>query len=159
MRLTDVLDERVVVVGQSWPSFEATIRGLLEVLVQAARLPAESLPSTFAQICQRERQSSTAMVDIGVSIPHVRTDAVAGIVCAVAVAPRAVYEVAFALPIAIVALVLSSTQLATEHLQFLSSLSLLLQSERCRSELKRASSAAEALAVLRDFDGQGGTLL
>ncbi len=159
MRLADVLDERVVVVGQSWPSFAATIQGLLEVLVRATRLPPDSVPATLEQVCRRERQSSTAMVDIGVSIPHARIDAIDGIACAMAVAPRAVYEFGFGLPISIVALVLSSTSLATEHLQFLSSLSLLLQSERCRSELRRALSAAQALAVLQSFDGQGGSLL
>ncbi|GBD25372.1 PTS system fructose-specific EIIABC component [bacterium HR30] len=159
MRLAEVLDEHVVVVGQSWPNFEATIQGLLDVLVQASRLPADSVSITLEQVCQRERQSSTAMLDIGVSIPHVRTDAIDGIACALAVAPRAVYEVAFGLPISIVALVVSSVTLATEHLQFLSSLSLVLQSERCRSELKRASTAAEVLTVLQSFDGQGGALL
>ncbi|MCX8072339.1 MAG: PTS sugar transporter subunit IIA [Candidatus Binatia bacterium] len=159
MRLAEVLDERAVVVGQSWPDFESTVRALLERLVATAELPADAVEETLASICQRERQSSTAMVDIGVSIPHVRTPAVQRITCALAVAPRAVYEVAFGLPISIVALVLSAHSLATEHLQFLSSLSLLLQSERCRAELKRSSSPAEVLAVVRSHDGHGGKLL
>ncbi|GIV03739.1 MAG: hypothetical protein KatS3mg077_1492 [Candidatus Binatia bacterium] len=159
MRFSDVLDEGAVIVGQSWPSFEAAVRGLLERLVGLACLPVEALETTWEMVCRREQANSTAMVDIGVSIPHVRTDAVQGIACALAVAPRAVYEVAFGLPISIVALVLSSPGLVTEHLEFLSSVSLVLQSERCRHELRRATSPSEVLRILRVHDGQGETLL
>lgn len=159
MRLSDVLDEGAVIVGQSWPSFEATVRALLERLVGLAHLPADALETTWETVCQREQVNSTAMVDIGVSIPHVRTDAVQGIACALAVGPRAVYQVAFGLPISIVVLVLSSPGLITEHLQFLSAVSLVLQSERCRHELRRAASPSEVLRILRNHDGEGGTLL
>jgi PTS system fructose-specific IIC component len=156
MRVTDVLDETAIVVGKSWPSLEATVRALAERLVAAGRLPQEVLEETVRGVCARERENSTAMVDIGVSIPHVRTAGVAGVACALAVDAREVYSVAFGLPISIVALVVSSPQTAELHLEFLSALSMLFQSAECRSQLKRATSPQEVWVVLRGHDGSGG---
>lgn len=159
MGIADVLDECLVLVGQSWPDFEGTVRALVGRLVSAGRLPETLREKTVSAVCEREAQASTAMVDIGVSIPHVRTEGVERIACALAVAPRAVYSMAFGLPISIVALVLSSPQLANQHLEFLSQLSMLLQSASCREALKMAGSAREALEVIRGYDGRGGKSL
>jgi len=78
-----------------------------------------------------------------------RLEGIDGVVAAIAVSPDAVYEVTVGLPIAIVALVLSSSSLAGEHLQFLSALSLVLQSERVRDALRHAASAAEVARLVR----------
>jgi PTS system nitrogen regulatory IIA component len=101
------------------------------------------------RISEREAVASTAMVDIGVSIPHARLEGVDRLIAAIAVSPRAVYQVGDGLPISIVAVVLSSPSLSGEHLNFLSALSILLQSSRVRERLRRATTAEEVLALVR----------
>jgi mannitol/fructose-specific phosphotransferase system IIA component (Ntr-type) len=76
-------------------------------------------------------------------------EGVTGLIAAVAVSPDAVYYVADGLPISIVALVLSSPSLSGEHLNFLSALSLLLQSSRTRERLRNAATPDEVLRLIR----------
>ena len=73
------------------------------------------------------------------------------LVC-LAVSPIAVYQVADGAPISIVVLVLSSPALTGEHLDFLSTLSLLLQSAEMRRQLRRAPSPQEVLRLMRESE-------
>ena len=155
-RVSDTLVSRAIVVDAAWDTFEDTVRGLVERLVEAAVLPAAFADEAVRRIREREAIASTAMVDIGVSIPHARLEGITGIVAALAVSPRAVYEVADGLPISIVALVLSSPALTGEHLTFLSAVSLLLQAERVRQQLREAASADEVLRVIRSNEAGRG---
>ena len=155
-RVSDTLVSRAIVVDAAWDTFEDTVRGLVERLVEAAVLPAAFADEAVRRIREREAIASTAMVDIGVSIPHARLEGITGIVAALAASPRAVYEVADGLPISIVALVLSSPALTGEHLTFLSAVSLLLQAERVRQQLREAASADEVLRVIRSNEAGRG---
>jgi len=65
------------------------------------------------------------------------------------VSPRAVYQVGDGLPISIVVLVLSSPTLVGEHLNFLASLSMLLQSARFRERVRNAATAEEVQQLVR----------
>ncbi len=152
MRFIDGLVGEAVIVGPAWNSFQATIEGLVGLLVAQGRVPLPIADVAVRTICERERFASTAMVDIGVSIPHARVEGVDGIVAALAVSPRSVYEVADGLPITIVALVLSSPDLSGEHLNFLASLSILLQSDLMRRRLREARDVGEVLRLVRESD-------
>jgi len=158
MRISERVDESLIVVGKSWRNFEETVRALVGHLAAAGRLPTELVEATVDGVCRREREASMTMADVGVSIPHLRVPGVQGIVWSLAVATPAVFSVGVGLPISIVALVLSSPSLAGDHLEFLSSLSLLLQSAKCRRELLQAASGKEVLAVIRAFETRGGPL-
>ncbi len=96
--------------------------------------------------------ASTAMVDIGVSIPHARLHGISGILAAMAVSPRAVYNAGDGLPISIVVLVLSSPAVVGEHLTFLASLSMLLQSARFRQSVRNAASAEQVERLIRSSE-------
>lgn len=159
MRISERIDESLVVVGRSWENFEQTVAALAELLVRAGKLRAELLADTVAKVCRRETEASMTMADVGLSIPHVRVEGIQGIAWALAVAAPAVFSVGVGLPIPIVALVLSSPSVTGEHLEFLSSLSLLLQSAHCRRQLLLARSSQEAVEVLRNFDHRGGPLV
>jgi mannitol/fructose-specific phosphotransferase system IIA component (Ntr-type) len=152
-RVSDALVAGTVMVRPAWNSFEEAVNGLVEHLVTWRRLPPDLAAGAVRSICEREAISSTAMVEIGVSIPHARLDGVAGIVAAMAVSPLGVYEVADGLAISIVTLVLSSPTLVGEHLNFLSSVSMLLQSARVRDALRNAGSVDEVLRLVRQNDG------
>jgi mannitol/fructose-specific phosphotransferase system IIA component (Ntr-type) len=150
-RVNDTVAVTPVIVARPWPSFEDTVGGLIAELVAAGHLPASLSDAATRAILDRERMASTELVEIGVSIPHARLEGVHGIVAVLAVSPLAVYyahadaEVA----ISIMALVLSSPALAGQHLNFLSSLSLTLQSPTTRSKLRHAATAAQVAAQLQ----------
>lgn len=150
MRITDGLVGDAVVVRPAWESFEAVVAGLVERLAVAHQLPQALADQAVRRICEREAIASTAMVDIGVSIPHARVDGVSGVMAALAVSPEPVYEVADGLPISIVALVLSPPALTGDHLNFLSSISMLLQSENNRHNLRQATSPDAVIRLVRD---------
>jgi nitrogen PTS system EIIA component len=149
MRVSDALVSSAVVVQPAWETLDDAVAGLVDQLAASARLPRQLVRTAVARIQEREAAASTAMVDIGVSIPHARLDGVSGVIAAIAVSPRAVYQVADGLPISIVALVLSSPSLSGEHLNFLSSLSLLLQSGRIRECLRNAATPDEVVRLIR----------
>ena len=154
-RVSDALVVEAVVVHPTWTNFDATVTGLVDQLVAVGRLPGERAIDAVTHIAEREAMASTAMVDIGISIPHARFAGIEGIVAAMAVAPKAVYQLADGLPIAIVVLALSSPDLQGEHLTFLSSVSILLQSGRVRQRLRHAASADEVLQIVRGNETPG----
>lgn len=153
MRLTDGLGYDDIIVAPPWHTFEETVAGMVGHLVATGRLSATVADLAVRSVRDREMVDSTAMVDIGVSIPHARVQGVQGLVASIAVAPQAVYRFSDNLPISIVALVLSSPQMAGEHLNFLAALSLLLQSARTRDALRRADSAREVFRLVQDTQG------
>jgi PTS system nitrogen regulatory IIA component len=148
MRVSDALDGSVVV-RPAWGTFEATVDQLVDRLVAGGRLVQAQARKAAQRVREREAIAGSAMVDIGVSIPHARIDGIDRIVAAMAVSPGAVYEVGAGLPISIVVLVLSSPELAGEHLNFLSGVSHLLQSVRMRDRLRHAHDADEVIELVR----------
>ncbi len=149
LKVSDVLVAGAVAVRSTWATFDATVAGLVDRLVSANRLRPELAAAAVRRVIEREAVASTAMVDIGVSIPHARLEGIDGIIAAMAVSPGGVYQVADGLPISIVTLVLSSPALSGEHLNFLSAVSMLLQSARLRERLRNASSAEQAMQLVQ----------
>src|SRR5512135_317080 len=149
MRVSDALVSSAVVVRPAWETLDDTIAGLVDLLVASARLPRELVARAVTRVREREAVASTAMVDIGVSIPHARLEGINGVIAAIAVSPHAVYQVADGLPISIVALVLSSPSSSGEHLNFLSALSMLLQSGRIRERLRNAATPDDVVRLIR----------
>ena len=152
MRVSDALVPSAIIPHSPCTTLRATIASLIDRLVAAGRLPAHLAAGAVAVVLEREAVTSTAIVEIGVSIPHARLEGINGLVASIAVSPDAVYEVGAGLPISIVALVLSSPSLAGEHLQLLSALSIVLQSERVRDALRHAASAADVARLVRMND-------
>ncbi len=149
IRVSQALAAGAVMVQPEWDDFTATVGALVDRLVSSGQLPADLAAEAVRRIHEREAVASTAMVDIGVSIPHARLDGIKGIVAAMAVSPRAVYHVGDGLPISIVVLVLSSPTSAGEHLNFLASLSMLLQSARFRQRVRQARTADDVQSLVR----------
>lgn len=149
MLISDVIVERGILLGEPCHSFEQSVRGLVDALVAEGRLPSVLREPAVRAVCDREQMSSTAIVEIGVSVPHARLAGIDGVLCALAASPSAVYYAMAEVPISIVALVLSAPDRAADHLNVLASLSVLLHSENVRRSLRRATDAAAALQVLR----------
>ena len=122
---------------------------LVDNLVERELLSPSLRDPAVTAICERELLASTAIVEIGVSIPHARVDGVQGVIGALAASPRAVYYAMAGVPISIVSVILSAPNSSGEHLNVLASLSMLLQSQSVRRGIEQAADAAAALAVLR----------
>lgn len=150
VRLSDVLSVDTVLLRESWDGLDAMIGAVVDTLAAADRLPRELVPEAVRVLCEREAISSTAMVEIGVSIPHARFAGTSRIVAALAACPGGVYQHGHGLPIEIVVLVLSSPAMINEHLGFLAALSELLQSERTRAAIVGATSPQQVLALIAE---------
>jgi mannitol/fructose-specific phosphotransferase system IIA component (Ntr-type) len=153
MRVSTFLEPGGIIIRPPWGSFEEAIEGLVSNLASNGRIKDSLKNSAVRAVCERERMASTAIVEIGVSIPHARVDGIRGVVAAIAASPTALYYAMTRVPIPIVALVLSSPDLVGEHLNFLSAISMLLQSESVRKGLQRATDATAALVFLRAHEG------
>ena len=151
-RVSEVLEVGAVVVRPPWRNFEEAVRGLVHELVVGGHFPEDMEEHATRAVIEREAMASTALVEIGVSIPHARLAGVNGVVAALAVSPTAVYyaHAEADVPITVMALVISSPALTGEHLNFLSSLSMLLQSATTRHALQHAATAAEVIEYLRE---------
>jgi mannitol/fructose-specific phosphotransferase system IIA component (Ntr-type) len=154
-RVSEALVRGAVLVQPDCTSFDEIVVSLIDAVTAAGGLPDELRQRAAGQVREREAIASTAMVEINVSIPHTRMDGLEQITAAIAVSPNAVYEVTDGLPISIVVLVLTPSDLVNEHLEFLSALSLLLQSPQLRRQLQHAGTADEVLRAIRENERDG----
>ena len=140
-----------IAVSPDWQNFDATVDGLVRLLVRAGQVSAEAHEPVTAAVRAREAEASTAILDIGVGIPHARVDQVAAPSVALAVHADGVYRSVPTAPIRIVALVLSPTTAIEEHLRTLADVATLLHSGALRALLLRAEDQGTALAALVRF--------
>ncbi len=148
--VVDIIASGGVVLSASYPEFADVVARLVDTLVGRGQLPESLRDAAIAAVCEREELSSTVMVEIGVSIPHARLEGVDGVIGAMAVSPDGVYQAMTGVPITIVVLVLSSPDLAGDHLNVLAGLSMLLQSETVRSGVVVADGDSTVLELLRE---------
>ena len=149
MRVSDTIAAGGLILRPSWSTFEETVEGLVDSLVHNGQIPPPMRDTAVRAVCEREKLASTIIAEIGVSIPHARLNGVRGVVAAIAASPTAIFHAMTGVPITVLALVLSGPELAGEHLNFLSALSIRQQSEAVRSGLGRATDTETALQLLR----------
>lgn len=137
-----------IAVDPGWHGFGTTIDGLLDRLVMAGHLSPAARTDAGAAIRAREQEASTAILDIGVGVPHARIAGLRTGCVGLAVAASGLYEAAPTVPIRIVALVLSPAAALEQHLRTLADIATLLHSAELRTELLRATAAAGILDVL-----------
>jgi mannitol/fructose-specific phosphotransferase system IIA component (Ntr-type) len=156
-RVVDIIESGGVLLSPDYSGFPEVVSGLVDCLVDRGRLARGLRDTAIEAVCEREKISSTVMVEIGVSIPHARVEGVEQVIGAMAVHPSGVYYAMAGVPIAIVVLVLSPPDLAGEHLNVLAGLSMLLQSVTVRDGIIRADSEAKVIQLLRDQGARSGT--
>lgn len=154
-RVSEALARGAVLLQPDCKTFNEAIEVLVTAMSAAGGLPPHLAAPAASHVREREAISSTAMVEISVGIPHTRLDGVDHITAAIAVSPGAVYELMDGLPISIVVLVLTPTDLVNEHLEFLSRLSMLLQSAQLRQQLRSASTVEEVLLAISTKERDG----
>ncbi len=136
-------------------SFEDAVGRLVDLLIANRQLNGGLREQAVGAICQREAVASTAVVEIGVAVPHARLAGVDGVAAALAASPTALYYAMAGVPISIMVVVLSAPERVDEHLHALAGVSLLLQSASVRGAVQRSADRAAALSILRGERGPG----
>ena len=136
-------------VAPPWHDLGETIAGLVDTLAAAHALPAGAERAAVEAVLRREAENSTALLDIGASVPHARLPGLGETLVALAVSARGLYEAVPTVGIHIVALVLSPPDSDAVHLQVLTEVATLLRSPELRASLLAAHDSSEALAALR----------
>jgi mannitol/fructose-specific phosphotransferase system IIA component (Ntr-type) len=154
VRAADLIASGGIVLRPVYGSFEDTVGGLVDILIANRCLPGALREPAARAVVEREVTQSTAIVEIGVAVPHARLAGVDGVVAAMAVSPTAVYYAMTGVPISIVVVVLSAPDLVGDHLDTLASISLLLQSADIRRNLEHASDSGAAERILRGGNGR-----
>jgi len=152
MRFVEYLREERVVLRPPWSTFDDTVAGLVGTLVADGSLrPADEAAALLA-IRTREREASTAVLEIGIGIPHARMASVARPVVALAVSPAGFYEPVPTVRIRIVGLLLSPPAAGDEHLRLLGGMATLLRSQVLRDALITAPNATAVLDAFGRHD-------
>src|SRR3989304_2380656 len=103
MQVIDIIEAGGILLRQPCRTFEDSVEQLVAMLVAHGRLPAALRVPALRAVCERERLASTAIVEIGVSVPPARLPGVDGVVGAIATSPTAVYYAMVGVPITIMA--------------------------------------------------------
>ena len=140
-----------IVIAPRWHGFGATVDGLLARLADAGLLTSANSADAGRAIRAREAEASTAVLEIGVGVPHARIAGLDTPVVGLAVAQAGLYEAAPTVPIRIVALVLSPIAAIEDHLRILADIATMLRSAELRTLLLRARDEPTALEALLHF--------
>ena len=153
MSAIEIIERGGILLQQPCASFEDAVGALVDVLIERGGVAPALRERAVRAVCHREELASTAIVEIGVSVPHARLEGVVGVVAALAATPSALYYAMAGVPISIMVLVFSAPELVGEHLNTLAGVSLLLQSAAVRRALQHAGDSATAVRVLRGGNG------
>jgi len=140
-----------IAIAPEWQGFGPTVDGLLERLRDAGLLSSSACADAATAVRAREAEASTAVLDIGVGVPHARIGGLDAPVVGLAVSSAGLYEAAPTVPIRIVALVVSPLTALEDHLRTLADIATLLHSAELRALLLRARDGATAREVLLRF--------
>ena len=138
----------LIAIAPPWHGFRDTAAGLVAMLVHANAIPASQEQDAVHAVVTRERESSTAVLETGVGVPHARLGGLRETVVALAVSRTGLYEPVPTVAIPIVALVLSPPGASNDHLGTLASIATLLRSPELREALLQAADPPAALEAL-----------
>jgi mannitol/fructose-specific phosphotransferase system IIA component (Ntr-type) len=142
------LRPELIAIAPPWRGLRDTVTGLVALLVSGGEVSAASEDDAIRGVLAREREASTAVLDIGVGVPHARLAGLDGTVVALGLSRVGLYEPVPAVVVPIVGLVLSPPHAIDDHLRTLASIATLLRSPALRESLLDAADALAALDAL-----------
>ncbi len=137
-----------IAIAPPWQGFRDTVGGLIDMLAHGDAVPRAQQPEAVRAVVAREAEASTAMLEIGVGVPHARLDGLRATVVALGLSRAGLYEPVPSMVVRIVALVLSPPGAVDDHLRTLAGIATLLRSTLLRDALLDAPDAATALRAL-----------
>ena len=133
MKISDILEEQLVITNLSGNSKEQIINAMIEVVSHSPKVLDKE--KVRAAIFEREKIMSTG-VGNGFAIPHGKTDAVADIVAAFGVTANPIdYQSLDEKPVRLVFLLIGKDNLVGPHIKLLSRISRLMNKEDFRNKL------------------------
>jgi nitrogen PTS system EIIA component len=152
VRVSELLRPSLVAAPAPWRSFDDTVRGLVRLVRPHQPLSLAQETHVAEAVLARETESSTAILEIGIGIPHARLPMLSRPWLALAVSAEGLYEAVPMVRIGIVALLLSPQSEVELHLQTLAAMSVLFRSRELRTSLLRAGDPGEALAIVANHE-------
>lgn len=146
------LRPELIALAPPWHSFRETVTGLIDLLVTAGDLARDAGPAAVRAVVARESEASTAVLEIGVGVPHARLADMTMPAVALAVSATGLYEAVPTVPINVVALVLSPPAATDHHLRILAGIATLLRSNDLRGAMLRAQTPDAVLAALTQHE-------
>ena len=148
MKISDILEEKLVAANLPGNSKEQIINALVEIVAQSPKVIDKERVRTA--IFEREKIMSTG-VGNGFAIPHGKTEAVADIVAAFAITAEPIdYQSLDEKPVRLVFLLVGKDNLVGPHIKLLSRISRLMNKEEFRSKLLTAGTPLEVLEIFRN---------
>ncbi len=143
------LRPELIAIAPPWRGFRDSVGGLVGLLVHGDAVPAAREEEAVRAVLAREAEASTAMLEIGVGVPHARLLGLSETVVALGLSRTGLYEPVPTVVVRIVGLVLSPPGAVDDHLRTLASIATLLRSPTLRDALVVA---ADPVAVLDALD-------
>ncbi len=152
MKLTEIICRETVMDGLQATTKEEVIREMVEHLVAAGKVQAESQRKVVKALMDRERLGSTG-VGKGVAVPHAKHDSIQGLLGALGRSKKGIsFESLDGESVELVFLLLSSKDQTGRHLEALSHISRLLRDELFCRFLKNAKNAQDLWDLLQESD-------
>lgn len=147
MKISDILNENLVMTGLQGSSKEEIIDAMIDLVASSPKV-LDKMRVRDA-IFERERIMSTG-VGNGFAIPHGKTDAVSDIVAAFAVTAEEIdYQSLDEKPVRLVFLLVGKDSMVGPHIKLLSRISRLMNKEEFRRRLLEVTSSREIIEMFR----------
>ena len=147
MKLSDLLDESVIKPELESEDKEEVFAELVELLVRVGRI--QDRAAALQAIVAREEMATTGIGN-GLAVPHGKDASISALTAALGISREGIeYEAADSGPVYVVFLVLAEVNNPGPHVQCLGEIARLLMVPGFYDRLRRATTADEALAVIR----------
>ena len=147
MKISEILEEKLVATNLPGTTKEDVINGLVDLVARSPKVLDKEKVRTA--IFDREKIMSTG-VGNGFAIPHGKTDAVSDIVAAFGVTALPIpYQSLDDKPVRLVFLLVGRENLVGPHIKLLSRISRLMNKEDFRTKLLEASSPQDVISVFK----------
>ena len=152
MRLTEFVVPESILTSLDADNKDEAIRGMVESLSSAGRIPASDTDAIISGILKREELGSTGIGN-GVAVPHTKHPAVDRLTATVALSDRGVdFASLDGEAVHILFLLISPPDLPGDHLRGLESISRHLRNANFCNFLRQAQTTAEVVELLEEAD-------
>lgn len=147
MKISDILEEKLVVTNLPGNSKETIINAMVDIVGQSSKvLDKEKVRNA---VFEREKIMSTG-VGNGFAIPHGKTDAVSDIVASFGITAEPInYQALDEKPVRLVFLLVGKDNLVGPHIKLLSRISRLMNKEEFRSKLLGLQTPREVIEAFK----------
>ena len=147
MRIKNVLSTSVIRTELASDTKEEVMYELLDILIEAGKIPADSREQVFDDLMDREKKMSTG-IQHGVAIPHAKTKAVSSLVACIGIKREGLdFNSLDGQDSTLFIMTISPIDRVGPHVQFLAEISQIIKNLSSRKSLLEARSAQEVLSV------------